>query len=153
MARSLAKILANLRAFRPARGNWMRLDALLVELWEGGFYADAVDDLFAVFERFPGEDGAGVFWTILHGLESLPDYERALVASVRRRPSEFGVLMVKRLLNGGQTQGEDVPLLGLLESVAARADVPESIRQSARDFAKEHGGAETPGAKAGRRRR
>jgi hypothetical protein len=140
MSRTLAEIVADLRAFRPTRGDWMPLDELSGELWEAELYPDAVEELLAVFECFPEEDGAGVFWTILHGLESVGGYEPALVRSVKRQPSEFGVLMVGRLLNGGQTEVGSVSLVGLLESVAARPNVAESIRQLAQDFAEQHRG-------------
>jgi hypothetical protein len=51
-----------------------------------------------VFERFPDEDGAGVFWSIVHGIESLDvDYEQTLRASLARRPSRMGQIMLRRL--------------------------------------------------------
>jgi hypothetical protein len=138
MVRTLPEILADLRAFRPVRGDWLPLDELSGELWEAELYSDAVEELLTVFERFPEDDGAGVFWTILHGLESLTGYEPALVRSVQRQPSQFGVLMVGRLLNGGQTGVGGVQLLGLLESVATSPSAAESVRQLARDFAEHH---------------
>src|ERR1700723_1101145 len=96
MPRTVGQIVAEIRAFQPVRGHWLALDDLSAELWEAGLYSVAVEDLLAVFERFPEDDGAGVFWSILHGLEALTGYEPALVRSVQKRPSEFGVLMVGR---------------------------------------------------------
>ncbi len=93
-----------------------------------------VGALLGVFERFPDKDGYGVFWGIVQGLESLPDYEGALVESVRRRPSEFGVLMVNRLLNAGRRQAKGTDLLALLEEVARDPGSPETIRKDAADF-------------------
>lgn len=59
--------------------------------------------IFGVFERFPAEDGAGVLWSIVHGIESLPlDYEPALRESYRRMPSEMAEIMVVRLENAAK---------------------------------------------------
>ena len=61
--------------------------------------------MLRVFERYPDEDGAGVFWSIVHGLEALPGYEPFLVESYSKRaPSEFGVIMLGRILNSGQRE-------------------------------------------------
>lgn len=93
-----------------------------------------VEALLRVFERFPDKDGYGIFWGIVHGLESLPGYEGKLIESVRRRPSEFSLLMVNRMLNGGMTEVEGVNLLGVLRDVAGDERQPEGIRAEARDF-------------------
>jgi hypothetical protein len=138
MARALARIIADLSAFRPIRGDWLPLEALCAELWNSKQARKAVGELLAVFERFPEDDGAGAFWTILHGLESLRGYEPALIASVQRKPSDFGVIMVGRLLNDRQTHVGDVHLLDLLEAIACDTTVPESIRRRADQFAARH---------------
>ncbi|HEY9403704.1 MAG TPA: hypothetical protein VIQ24_13655 [Pyrinomonadaceae bacterium] len=90
--------------------------------------------LLRIFERFPEEDGHGIFWSVLHGLESLPDYERALVESVRRQPSEFGLLMINRILNDGRSQVGSVDLLVLLEEVARDPRIQGSIRADAQEY-------------------
>jgi hypothetical protein len=107
----------------------------------------AIDDLFTsdqpelgiggllrIFERFPDQDGHGIFWSILHGSESLPAYEGALIESVRRQPSEFGLLMVNRLLNSGRTQVDGIELMALLEEVAGSSHYPEGAREGAREY-------------------
>lgn len=55
--------------------------------------------LLSIFERFPEQDGYGVFWGIIHALEACDGYESELLASVQRKPCEFNVRMVNRLLN------------------------------------------------------
>jgi len=135
MARTAAKVVADIRDFQPVRGNWRALDALLAELWATGEAGRHIPDLLAVLERFPEDDGAGVLWSVVHGVESLPGYEPELVRSVRRQPSELGVTMVGRLLNGGVSQVGDVSLIGLLREVAASAAAPQSVRESAADWA------------------
>ena len=94
--------------------------------------------LFAIFERFPWSDGFESFWSILHALERLPGSERALVASVRRAPGEFNLLMVKRCLNGGITEVDGVSLLPLLQEVVASPAYSERARREAERFAMIH---------------
>lgn len=81
MDRSTSTIAGEIAAFQPSGGNWRPLDALINELWSVGEPAQVIPQLFSVFERYPSEDGAGVFWAIVHGLESLPNYEPCLVES------------------------------------------------------------------------
>ena len=98
MARQVADILRDIDSFQPVSGSWRPLDDLLAELWESGVTDGALASLFGVFERFPDEDGAGVFWSIVHGLEALPlDYGPALRASLARRTSLIGRVMLDRL--------------------------------------------------------
>ena len=95
--RSKKAVLAEIETFQP-RGDWRPLDHLLDELWTLGVSADDADALFCVFERFPDDDGAGLLWSIVHGLESRAfDYEPALRRSLARRPCMMGEIMLDRL--------------------------------------------------------
>ncbi|HVK52487.1 MAG TPA: hypothetical protein VM469_12220 [Pseudoxanthomonas sp.] len=98
-ARTQAEILRDIRQFSPSQGDWRPLDTLLDELWTvGPPELEAISILFNVFERFPDDDGAGVLWSIVHGVESLAhDYEPLLVASNRRAPSHMAAVMLARL--------------------------------------------------------
>ena len=87
MPRSTEELIAAIRGFEPQDGRWLVLDGLLGELFQAGAGNQGIDAMLAVLERHPTEDGAGVLWSIVHGLESLPDYEAALVESVRRAPA------------------------------------------------------------------
>lgn len=78
-----------------------------------------IQALFGVFERFPEHDGFGVFWGILHALETCQGYESELVASVQRQPCEFNVLMINRLLNAGVVVINGHQLVGVLKQVLA----------------------------------
>ena len=92
------QVLAEIQAFQPTDRNWLDLDTLFAELWNIGVSEDALPTLFGVFERFPEDDGAGVLWSIVHGVESLDlDYEIELRASLERMPSFMGDIMLKRL--------------------------------------------------------
>jgi hypothetical protein len=97
MPRAAEQILADIDAYQPAGGDWRGLDDLLAELWAIGVPPSAIPTLLHVFDRFPDEDGAGVFWSIVHGVESLPDYEPLLVQSAESQPARFKSIMLDRL--------------------------------------------------------
>jgi hypothetical protein len=99
MNRPQTEILREIDRFEPGpTGDWLALDTFLAELWQTNISAPCLPTLFRIFERFPEDDGAGVFWSIVHGIESTNlDYERPLRESLSRQPSEFGRLMLRRL--------------------------------------------------------
>jgi hypothetical protein len=115
--------LAAIDAFRPAArdDNWRELDELLQAL--GPVTLAAVPTLLRVFERFPRHDGHGVFWTILHAIESAPGYEPVLVEHVMRTPTEMGVTMLQRLVNRGVTHAGVHDLAPLVVMLSARAPI------------------------------
>lgn len=90
--------------------------------------------LLSVFERFPEDDGYGIFWSIVHCLEACEGYEPVLIESVSRTPAEFNVLMVNRLLNGGVSQVNGQSLLSVLASVATNPAATSNARRSAQSF-------------------
>lgn len=91
-------ILRDISVFRPVNDEWLALDDLIEELWSVGVQPEHLPTLLGVFERYPEDDGAGVFWSIVHGIESLPvDYEPVLIESINRNPSLMGNIMLKRL--------------------------------------------------------
>jgi len=96
--RPIFAVLREIDEFAPIDGNWRRLDDLLDELCSEGITEGQLPVLFRVFERFPEEDGAGVLWSIVHGVESLPlDYEPFLRQSLARQPSLMAETMLERL--------------------------------------------------------
>ena len=96
--RPATAILRDIEAFAPVNGDWRGLDRLLDELWAAGVREAHLPTLFRVFERYPEEDGSGVLWSIVHGIEALPaDYEAPLRASLSRRPSLMAEIMLQRL--------------------------------------------------------
>ena len=98
LMRTESEILSEIDCFAPTAGDWRPMDVLLGDLWSLGVREDHLPILFRVFERFPSEDGAGVLWGIVHGVEALPfDYEPALLASIDRKTSHLGELMLERL--------------------------------------------------------
>ena len=96
--RPVDKIISEIESYQSDDGNWLRLDELVNELWQSGNPERGIDTLFGVFEKNPTDDGTGVFWTILHGLESL-EYEQKLYDSLMNKPSHMTITMLKRIEN------------------------------------------------------
>src|SRR5262249_42909345 len=117
---------------------WLGLDTLLQELFKGGSASLGIDAMLRVFELYPTEDGAGVFWAIVHGLESLPGYESRLVKSLRKAPSGFALLMLNRLLNAGCEEAGGVRFVPVLEQVVQNQNASPEIRQEAQDILNDH---------------
>jgi hypothetical protein len=90
--------------------------------------------LFGVFERFPEHDGYGIFWSMVHLLEKCSRYESYLIESIRRRATQFNLLMINRLINGGFTKVGDVELVPLLTRVAEDPNALASARASAQSL-------------------
>lgn len=99
MTRLATDILKDIETFHPEDDEWLPLDDLFEELWTAGTPPqEAIPILFRVFERFPNTDGAGVLWSIVHGVEGLPyNYEFSLKQSYDRAPSEMAAIMLRRL--------------------------------------------------------
>jgi len=122
MPRTTSEIAHDIANFAPPEdGSWRHLDSLLDELWRAGNPEQAMPEMLSVFERYPEEDGYGVMWTIVHGLESLPNYQPELLRSLARQPSELGIAMVGRILNAGTTEIGGVSLLQTLHDLANTA--------------------------------
>jgi hypothetical protein len=119
-----------------------KLDEAIDDLADKPVAAEEFKELLGVFERFPEDDGHGVFWSIVHCLEAFDGYEPFLVESVNRNPVEFNVLMVNRLLNAGVLEVGNQSLLALLKSVVACTKASSEVRESAADlleYQKQHG--------------
>ena len=134
MKSELRQIISDIDSYLPTADGWLGLDVLLDKLFSAQPEL-GIDAMLRVFERFPEDDGGGVFWSIVHGLETLSGYEEKLVESVKSRPSEFGLLMVNRLLNANQTHVADTNLLHLLSSIAVDQGQPLKVRKRAQAFA------------------
>lgn len=96
--RDIKKVISEIESFDSNNGSWLKLDDLVSELWEYENPEIGIDALFEIFEKNPTDDGAGVFWTILHGLETL-EYEERLYESLIKKPSHMTITMLKRIEN------------------------------------------------------
>lgn len=70
----------------------------------------------------------------MHVLEAQPSFERLVIASIRRKPADFPLLMVNRMLNAGDNAVAGADLLALLRSVAEDEKNPSEARETARGF-------------------
>lgn len=120
----LTDLLAPIESFRATDDNWRELDAHIQALVASG------DDLFAalptllrVFERYPRHDGHGVFWSILHAIESVRGFEPLLLDHVTRTPTELGITMLQRLATSGFPRIGTVELEPLIAELKPRAPV------------------------------
>ncbi len=103
-----------------------------------GLVSESVDQetmaaLFAIFERFPWEDGYGIFWSILHLLESCSGYESFLIQSVETQPGQFTLAMLGRLLNANVFVVDNINIISLLQQISDSPEVDERARNLAHD--------------------
>ena len=98
--RLVKDVLNDIDQFNPVNGNWLRLEELFDELWKSGQPRKEIESALSVFEKFPEEDGSGVFWTLLHRIETL-DYEQKLYDSLKSRPSMMTLIMLSRIEKSG----------------------------------------------------
>ena len=138
MSRPANEIIADIEHFQPKNGNWLPLGALVEELFQSGAASQAVDALLGVFERYPNETGAEVFNLIVRGLEGVPGYELKVVQSLRRVPSECGLMLVDRLLVAGHKEVEGVRLLPLVAQIANDPKASAVVRQEAQEILSEN---------------
>lgn len=110
------------------------LDETLIKLATHPQKELAFQALFQLFERFPDQDGFGVFWSILHFLEGVSGYDTELLRSIERQPSEFTLLMINRLLNVRTEAIGNQDLLTLLKKIMTDANQTPEIRRQAAHF-------------------
>ena len=96
--------------------------------------SEDIQAIFDLFERFPDDDGYGVFSWFMHAIEASGGYEARLLESVARRPGGFNVMMVVRFLNAGISQLEGKDLLVLLRTLAARTDISPRAQETAQSY-------------------
>ncbi|MBS0657883.1 MAG: hypothetical protein JSR82_06500 [Verrucomicrobia bacterium] len=104
-----------IRNFVPENGDWRPLELLFEQAFSSADparYYRAILDLFA---RYPEEDGAGVFWSAVHGLEAVGGYEELLVESFAATRSPMAKIMLRRLLNAGQSHVGLIAIAPLLD--------------------------------------
>jgi hypothetical protein len=139
MAETLAEITAAVAGITSLtdRDQLQRLDGLATDYAKlpKAVAESGLDIWFRLYERFPDDDGFGGCWSLLHMIEGYhPVSDRFVVASFQRKPTEFPVMMINRLLNGDIKTVGGVDLLALLEVVADDDKNSSSIRDVARGF-------------------
>ena len=103
-----------IREFNPIDGNWLPLETHFERAFSSPDPTSYYQAIFNLFERFPDDDGSGVFWSALHGMEAVGSYEVLLLQYFRRLPSLMTRTMLRRMMNAGETQIGDVSISTLL---------------------------------------
>lgn len=134
--RTSKEIISDINQFAPQDGNWLRLDTLLDELWGTGDQENFTADLLRVFERFPAEDGAGVLWSIIHGVERFRSYENELIDSLNRQPSEMGLLMLRRIKNSGAKTVGGIEIQKIVRDLLSNGRLTQELRQELMEIGK-----------------
>jgi len=100
--------------FTPTDGDWRPLEGHIEQAFASPDPKKYYPAIFKLFERFSEEDGAGVFWSALHGMEAVGGYEEMLLLYFRRWPSLMAQTMLRRILNSGQTHIDKVAIATLI---------------------------------------
>jgi len=103
-----------IREFTPVDSDWLPLERLFQDAFESSEPRQYYHAIFNLFERYPDDDGEGVFWSALHGMEAMDDYEDLLLQYFRRFPSLMTKTMLIRMVNSGQTHIGEMALSVLL---------------------------------------
>jgi hypothetical protein len=126
-------IINELDNYQPL-GGWRDLDVLLGELWATQRQKEAIPNLFNILERFPKDDGAGVLYSVLHGLESIEGYEIELLKSVKRQPTDFTIQMIRRIQNSGQTKIVNIEIVDLYAHILNHPLITDDQRKSVKSY-------------------
>src|SRR4051812_15948909 len=105
-----------IREFTPGQKHWLPLETHFERAFASRDPKKYYPAIFSLFERYPEEDGAGVFWSALHGMESVGGYEDLLVQYFRRCASLMKKTMLRRILNSGQTHIGNVTITSLISA-------------------------------------
>jgi hypothetical protein len=106
----------SIREFNPADGVWLPLERLFEQAFARRDPKRHYPAMFDLFARFREEDGSGVFWSALHGMEHVGGYEEMLLQSYQRSPSLMTRAMLRRLLKSGQTRIGGVSIVTLIST-------------------------------------
>ena len=131
--RNIENIINDLNNYAPVNDEWDSLDELIEEASE--FSGEAiVKALLNVLERYPNNDGYGVFWSIVHSLEAIGGYEKELVNSISRQPHEMSILMLNRLINGNVTEIDGELIVNILLNISKNESFEKEFREQAKGF-------------------
>ncbi len=121
-------ILEQLRKFAPTEeGDWNQLEDVIEQLWQTGEPEEGIVEMFQILENYTDEEGGTALWSILHRLESLPIYEKYLLDSVNRKPSDFNLRMLNRILNVNQTTVYEQPIRSVIKRLLSDNKLNERL--------------------------
>jgi len=139
MPRTFGQILADFEALKPSdfdneAAGVCKLYELTDELMAQPQPERAIPTLFAVFERMPDTE-MGTPGPLVHTLEQMRGrYERELVESIKRKPTDLAIGMVNRILNATRVPEQRQFYMDLLRFAAEHPAAPESARSRAHGY-------------------
>ena len=92
----------SIREFLPKDDSFVELEGFFEAAFSSADPTNYYDAIFNLFERFPEDDGSGVFWSALHGMEHVGGYEVKLKQYHRRWPNIMTNIMLQRIANAAQ---------------------------------------------------
>jgi len=135
--RSIEAVLNDIDEFTPINDEWEDLDELIDEACSLSDHR-VIKCLLRVLERNPEHDGNGVFWSIVHSLEGIGNYEKELELSVLNKPHEMSVLMLNRMLNGGIYKIDGRSIIDILEEISVNNSFAKVIKEDAERYLVRH---------------
>ncbi len=135
--RNIEDVVRDIDSFIPVNDEWEALDELVEEACNFNDIR-VVKSLLFVLERNPEHDGHGTFWSVVHGLENIGNYEKELVQSVLNKPHEMSLLMLNRLLNSNVDLIDGKPIVEILREVSDNSKFSKGHRETAKQYLSRH---------------
>ncbi|TDX87291.1 hypothetical protein [Epilithonimonas xixisoli] len=135
-------IITQLNSVNPNNDTLYEVDDIISELYsmEKSERKKAIPAMFGIFERLNDNHYDSVLWSVLHAIEGLTDYENELIQSIERKPNEFNLLMVNRILNSGQTVFKDCNYIILLEKLLLDRNLNQNLNEDLKGYLEKHKG-------------
>ena len=128
----MIKLSKQIEMFSPAQGNWLELDRMISGI--ENISEEIICACLGLFERYPDEDDAGVFFSIVHTLEYFGGYEHALATSVLKNPNEWNLLMLGRMQNAGINTVGSYTINEIFMNVRNNSALSPELRGSVQEY-------------------
>ncbi|WP_062055655.1 hypothetical protein [Aquimarina longa] len=93
-------ILNKIDSFRLKGSDWSELNELLTDLEKTAHPEKGIVTLFKVLERYHDRDDH-VLWEVGHAVEDMKGFKQELVNSLKRQPSDIGIMILNAYYNDG----------------------------------------------------
>ena len=132
--RTAGEIIADLRSFHGGSDQTFFFDRIAEEIENHPAALQLINEILQLFERFPDYD-FGTPGPLAHAIERFyrQGYEQELQRSLRRKPTCLTIWLANRIINLRDDNASI--LIDLLQELANRNDLPDSVRKSAQYFA------------------
>jgi DNA repair ATPase RecN len=105
-------ILSKIDSFNIEENSWNELDIHITDLMNTENSEKGIVNLFKILERYHDRDDH-VLWEIGHATEDMKGFEYELVNSLKRQPSDIGIMLLNMIYNTGAKEigGENMDAL------------------------------------------